>query len=479
MIPTCGPRQRASCRLPALLALAAVLALATLLVAPASGFGADPAHGRPFPLEIPTERLTADFWIGRAAGCEQVLLTPPAVAGQNGRVIAAGPGLHDPAALPARLPRAMVTHLVEGLAAGNRARPVIDGAEAADLTATLALDRIPAEVTPRYALAVRRADLRTFPSAARGRLKPGDTDIDRYQESALFPGTAVAVLHESRDGLWAFVMAPLYAAWVATDALAVGERKTVFDYAATASRVVTGPAVRTVHAPLAPPLSEIVLDMGVAVPEVTDWPLTTPVNGQGALGALVVRLPTRAADGTLAVQPALLPRGADTHDGPLPVSRANLLRQAFKFVGERYCWGHGGSGRDCSGFVAECHRSLGLVLPRNSKDQAACTASFRRTVIPGTADRDQRLAALADLAPGDLIHVPGHVMMVVGADELGPWIIHDSHAATVRGPDGKALRLPTNSVVVCPLEPLLRDDGASLIDSITVLQRYLPGAPLP
>ncbi len=70
-------------------------------------------------------------------------------------------------------------------------------------------------------------------------------------------------------------------------------------------------------------------------------------------------------------------------------------------------------------------------------------------------------------------------MMVVGADELGPWIIHDSHAATVRGPDGKALRLPTNSVVVCPLEPLLRDDGASLIDSITVLQRYLPGAPLP
>jgi hypothetical protein len=144
MIPTCGPRQRASCRLPALLALAAVLALATLLVTPASGVGADPAHGRPFPLEIPAERLTADFWIGRAAGCEQVLLTPPTVAGQNGRVIAAGPGLHDPAALPARLPRAMVTHLVEGLAAGNRARPVIDGAEAAaaDLTATLALANV-------------------------------------------------------------------------------------------------------------------------------------------------------------------------------------------------------------------------------------------------------------------------------------------------------------------------------------------------
>lgn len=462
-------------RLPASLAIATVLST----IVPAAR-AAPPSAAHPFPSAIAPARLTAQFWIERAPGSEQVLLAPAAAAGQNARVVAAGPGLHDPAALPPRVSRTFVTALVEGLASGTGARPVIDGVDApvADLVAALALDRIPSEVTPRFALAVRRADLRSYPTSARGRSKPGDTDIDRFQESALFPGTPVAVLHETRDGRWAFVLAPHYAAWVAADALAVGPREEVFAYAASATRMVTGPAVRTVQAPLAPALSDLVLDMGVAVPEVTDWPPTAPVNGQGALGALVVRLPTRAADGALAVREALLPRGADTHVGPLPVSRANLLRQAFKFVGERYCWGHGGSGRDCSGFVAECHRSLGLVLPRNSKDQAACTASFRRTVIPATAGRDERLAALASLAPGDLIHVPGHVMMVVGADDLGPWIIHDSHAATVRGPDGMPLRLPTNSVVVCPLEPLLRDDGRSLIDSVTVLQRYLPDEPI-
>lgn len=465
-----------SCHLRSLLPWA--LAVVTSLVGAAAAAAEAAAPGDP--LQVSPERLVGTYWIERSAGSERVLLTPQGAAAQNARVRAAGPGFHDPAALPERVPRAVVTALVEGLVAGNLARPQQASADTAapDLLAALALDQVPADVTPRFAVAVRRADLRTYPTNLPGRLKPGDTDIDRFQESALFPGTPVAVLHETRDRTWAFVMAPHYAAWVVADALAMGDRATVFGYQAGATRMVTGPTVRTVATVLTPALSDVVLDMGVAVPEEPDWPLTAPVNGQGTLGAIVVRLPSRDATGRLALLPALLPRSADTHAGPLPVSRANLLRQAFKFLGERYCWGHGGSGRDCSGFVGECHRSLGLVLPRDSKDQAACTGSFRRTELPAGADRAARLEALAGLLPGDLIHVPGHVMMFIGADEHGPWIIHDSHAATVRGPDGTPVRVPTNSVVVCPLEPLLRDDGRSLVDAITVLQRYLPDEPV-
>lgn len=459
--------------------LAAALATGGLLSPVAVATEPPVFNGTPFPESIPAERLTAAFWTERVAACDTVLLDAAAVARQNAGVLAAGPGLHDLARLPERLSRDEVRALITGVAAGNKALPVVaDGDMAPDLEALVARDAIPPEVAPRFALAVRRADLRTFPSDLPGRAKPTDTDIDRFQESALFPGTPVAILHTSADGRYAFVVAPHYAAWVAGAALAEGDRTTVLGFAGSQPRrVVTGPTARVVVAPPDGAAEEIVVDMGVSLPEVTDWPLGQPLAGQGTLAATVVRFPSRGADGRLVLAPALLPRGADSHPGPLPASRANLLRQAFKFLGERYCWGHRGGGRDCSGFVGECYRSLGLVIPRNSRDQAACTASFGRTAIVPDADREARLTLLRSLEPGDLVHVPGHVMMVIGHDERGPWIIHDSHAATVRGPDGRPRRLPTNSVVISPLEPLLRDDGRSMVEAVTVVQRYLPPSP--
>lgn len=62
-----------------------------------------------------------------------------------------------------------------------------------------------------YGLVVHRADLRTFPTRERvfNSASADDTDIDRFQESALFPGTPVVIAHTSADGAWYFVVSPL------------------------------------------------------------------------------------------------------------------------------------------------------------------------------------------------------------------------------------------------------------------------------
>ena len=82
----------------------------------------------------------------------------------------------------------------------------------------------------------------------------------------------------------------------------------------------------------------------------------------------------------------------------LPLTRANLLRQGFKFLGERYGWGHSYNARDCSGFVSEVYRSFGVQLPRNTRDQArqpgAAIAS--RSTTPTIAQR--AAAVLRDAA---------------------------------------------------------------------------------
>ena len=74
-------------------------------------------------------------------------------------------------------------------------RPVFD-----ELIRNGALETVPESQRTRYGLVVKRADLRTFPAPLRGYNSADDRDIDRFQESALFPGTPVVIAHESRDG---------------------------------------------------------------------------------------------------------------------------------------------------------------------------------------------------------------------------------------------------------------------------------------
>jgi hypothetical protein len=100
------------------------------------------------------------------------------------------------------------------------------------IEANLGLDAIPAQVAPQYGLVVKRAALRTFPTRERVFSSVGDTDIDRFQESALFPGDKVAVVHRSADGRWLFVHSERYSAWIEADAIASGDKATVLGYGA-------------------------------------------------------------------------------------------------------------------------------------------------------------------------------------------------------------------------------------------------------
>ena len=85
---------------------------------------------------------------------------------------------------------------------------------------------------------------------------------------------------------------------------------------------------------------------------------------------------------------------------------------------------------------------------------------------------------LRTLQVGDLVYIPGHVMMVIGHDNGITYTIHDTTGITYRGADGKTVRARLNSVAVTPLEPLLFNSEQSTVDRITAIQRIRPqGAP--
>ena len=323
-------------------------------------------------------------------------------------------------------------------------------------------------------MVVHRADLRTFPTRLRVFSSRGGTDIDRFQESALFPGAPVAIIHESADGAWWFVVSDSYAAWIEKDHVAEGSGQAIFEYARKSPYlIVTGASARTVFTPERPEASELQLEMGVRTPLLADWPADKQVNGQHPYAGHVIELPLRRADGSLAFTPALLPKTADVSTGYLPLSRANLLRQSFKFLGERYGWGHSYNARDCSGFVSEVYRGFGVQLPRNTRDQAVSPA-LNRVAFTAADDHATRLALLGTLQVGDLIYIPRHVMMVIGYDEGAPYVIHDTTGITYRDADGEVTRVDLNGVSVTPLAPLLMGEGQPLVDAIQSIVRIRP-----
>jgi cell wall-associated NlpC family hydrolase len=462
--------------------------LASLLVALL--LAASPLHARdqvstlPVPpsgvLGVGEAQLTPAFWIGLQAQPDREIMSRRQIQAQNQRLFAQDKSMHELRKLPATLSAAQVRGWIEELASPP-AKPLydVDGKPVPRSTldaivAARSLDTIPASQETRYGMVVRRAALRTFPTTLRVFSRPGDTDIDRFQETAEFPGTPVVIAHASRDGRWLFVVSPRYAAWTEATNIAEGSRTDVFGYAdKTPYRVVTGAKVYTVYTREAPAVSQVELDMGTRVPVLTDLPPDQAVNGQTPYAAHVVELPVRKADGSLAFSPALIQKNADTAPDYLPLTPRNLITQAFKFLGERYGWGHAYDGRDCSGFVSDVYRSMGVQMPRNTSTQGVSPAFAKRSFSKASS-HEERLQAAHALQLGDLIYIPGHVMLSLGQWKDQPWVIHDVLGMSYRTADGSTRHVKLNAVSVTPLLPMLAGKDSTFIDHMTSNVRMRP-----
>jgi hypothetical protein len=431
-------------------------------------------------LGVGEAQLTPQFWIGLQAQPDRVILDRAAIEAQNAKLLRLDPSMHDLRALPKTLGREQVAGWITALSE-LPTHPLFDvegkpvpAATLQGVSANLALDAIPASQPTRYGLIVRRAALRTFPTTLRVFSEKGDTDIDRFQETAEFPGTPVAIVHASADGQWLFVVSPRYAAWTQKDNVAEGSAAEVFGYVdRTPYRVITGAVERTVFTREAPAVSQLPLDMGTRVPLATGLAPDQPVNGQTSYAAHVLELPLRKADGTLGFTPALLQKNTDSAADYLPLTRANIIRQAFKFLGERYGWGHSYDGRDCSGFVSDVYRSMGVNMPRNTSRQAISPALTHRA-FTAKDSREERIKAAQALEVGDLVYIPGHVMMVIGRLHGQPYVIHDVGGMSYRKADGSRVRVKLNAVSVTPLLPLLYNDRQSFVDRMTSIVRIRP-----
>jgi cell wall-associated NlpC family hydrolase len=435
-----------------------------------------PAHGV---VGVSDAQLSADFWIARLDQPDRVVLSTQAIAAQNRKLFEVDGNMHDLHKQPEMLAKIALATAIKGLsrlpanALYDEQGNTVAAATLQQLAQSLNLDAIPEQAPARYGMALKRTALRSFPTDLRVFSSKGSADIDRFQESALFPGTPVLVWHQSTDGKWFWVTSPHYQAWVHAQDIALGTRETVFAHWEKAHyRIVTGAKIATVFTREQPQLSELQLDMGLRVPLASVAP-DAPVNGQHPYTSWAVELPIRDAQGALAFAPALLQKNQDSAADYLPLTQANIINQAFKFLGERYGWGHSYNGRDCSGFVSEVYRSMGVELPRNTSAQRY-SPGLTHTAFKDSDSAAVRRAAVAKLEVGDLIYIPGHVMMMIGRIDGAPYVIHDTNGGSFLDAAGKLRSMHLNAVSVTPLLPLRFNEKQTYVDRITSIVRIRP-----
>ncbi|MBQ9479702.1 MAG: C40 family peptidase, partial [Selenomonadaceae bacterium] len=155
-------------------------------------------------------------------------------------------------------------------------------------------------------------------------------------------------------------------------------------------------------------------------------PITNHVENTG----WIARLPI-AVNGRLKEVYVTIPDDKSINHGWLPCTQNNFVKQAFKFLGDEYGWGGLNDSVDCSSFVGDVYRSMGIQLPRDSNWQEAVMPIVSVFNDVGTAMRYD----IVKRAPiGSLLFKRGHVMMYLGQDKSGtPLVIHSASSYVRNG----------------------------------------------
>lgn len=422
------------------------------------------------------EHLSADYWLQSLPEAGKVLLTAKQISQRNAETFALQPEMQAIADIPLQRDRAALLAILEQVSAiPTSARYFANGkalsaADWAPIQQQLNLQAIEAENATRFALVTRRALLLAMPTELRLFNEGMASDLNRLQETALFVGEPVAVLHQSTDKNWLLVQNYHYTGWVKAEMLALGSREEVLAYASREPfLVVTGAKAFTNYTPQRAAISELQLDMGVRLPLLSAAELGHNVHGQNPHASFITELPVRNSAGQLELVPALIARNQDIQPGYLPYTTEQIVRQAFKYLGQRYGWGYDYNSVDCTGFLVDIFRTFGLLMPRNSGQQGYGNFG-QNTRFAETAPHAEKLAAIRAAQVGDVLYRPGHVMLYLGESGGEPFVIHAVFDLAYYTATGEFYRGTLNSVSVTPLTPLYLTPEQSYLDRLYAIK---------
>jgi hypothetical protein len=269
-----------------------------------------------------------------------------------------------------------------------------------------------------YGCIVKRTDIRVFPTEERSMSTSYNDEFDRFQHSSISPGSPIAIYHFSKDKEWAYVQTHFIRGWVRMHDLAIAkEKREVKDYEEAKDRLlVTGNIVSV--------FSDPSLRQPVFLAQMGDsFPLLSIPGGDKMTNAFyIIHIPSRENNGSLTFKKGYIRTDEDVHRGFLPYTQENVAHQAFKMLDHPYGWGDMFGGRDCSRFIMDLFRTFGILMPRNSKEQAAIGTDLG--LVEGKPIKEKRKKLDQAIPLATTLRLPGHIMLYLGKDKGKYYVIH-------------------------------------------------------
>jgi hypothetical protein len=264
----------------------------------------------------------------------------------------------------------------------------------------------------KFAMTVKYAELRVFPTREKLYSSLDTLDLDRMQITQLDIASPIAIVYSTKDKEWHYAISEIAEGWISKDSFAFCSRETVKDYKLWDKLVLT-----------TSPNSDIYKNA-----EMTDFFDYVKMGAALPLGnikddVVEIRVPYAKPDNSLGFKKAYIAL-ADVSIGHVKYTKRNVLIQAFKHLNSPYGWGGMNGEQDCSSFIRQIFACFGIVMPRNSTGQIQAGV-FAGSFEPGEPEyvRAQRIIENAEPA-GAIMYFPGHIMLYVGYEAQKPYIIH-------------------------------------------------------
>lgn len=323
----------------------------------------------------------------------------------------------------------------------------------------------------KYGLITKRADIRTLPTNDPSYSEPNDTDFDNFQESTLEVAEPVLIMNNTLDNNWSFIQAYNYRGWVTTKNIAITKNRNMWlNYLEERNFIVI--IANHLSIDLNMPDKEnsiIIMGMGSKLPLSNDKIKPKYINGFSTSDKYIAKLPVRDKHGNLEFRDILVPQGDDVNYGYLKYCPANIVKLAFKMLGDQYGWSGSVNNRDCSAFICDIFKCFGFLLPRNT-DQQEFSPGY--TVNLQNKSLAERTKILEALAIGSLLFMKNHIMLYLGQIDSKSYVIHDLYAYYDKNKldvNGNPTMIVNKSVAITDLE-IVRSTKESFLESLTIVK---------
>ena len=270
------------------------------------------------------------------------------------------------------------------------------------------------DINISYGICVNRTDMKFCPSEQIITDDPEDPEFDIFMSSVVDVFEPVVVYFPSADKKFLFVRAYDCSGWVRTEDIAICKDRNEWLNAQNFNDflIVTGEKIFLETSSVSHNMSKKMLTMGTKLPLINPQDVPETINYRSTVYNYIVRLPIRMPDGSFATLPAQISMNRDVHVGYLQCSRANIINQAFKLLGNRYGWGGMLDSVDCSLMVQDVYKCFGVNMPRNTSWQAKIPVKVITDINKMPSWRKKLI--FNSMQAGDILQLPGHTMFYLG-----------------------------------------------------------------